>query len=302
MRKAILCFAHKDVNLLNTLIDQCLYNTNGETDFYIHLDKKSEELKPGVRQSPNVIFINQNVSVTWGDDTMMRALYNCWSEIYASGKEYDYFIICTGQDLLVKPDLDKFLEENKGKIWLDARESNQWRQRVVKAWWPTFVSRDLSKYPRWNWRRLFRGTYVQLLIRFGIYVPKRITYDLSDWTLYYSYNWSIMPYEVFKYCQEFVSANPSYRDLYLNSRLPEDGFLASLIMNSPFKDNVQWNGYRNNWTATQTYRTDFYVHPKIFDMSDVVDIDNSPCYFARKFDSNLDAEVIEYYRNKVIKD
>ena len=40
MKKAILCFAHKDEYLLNTLIEQCLYNSNGETDFYIHLDKK----------------------------------------------------------------------------------------------------------------------------------------------------------------------------------------------------------------------------------------------------------------------
>ena len=98
-----------------------------------------------------------------------------------------------------------------------------------------------------------------------------------------------------------MSANPSYRDLYLNSRLPEDGFLASLIMNSPFREDVQWNGYRKGWSATQTYRTDFYVHPKIFDMSDIADIDNSPCYFARKFDSTVDAEIVKYYRDKVMK-
>ena len=301
MKKAILCFAHKDEYLLNTLIEQCLYNSNGETDFYIHLDKKSEKIREKICKSPNVIFIKNNVSVIWGDDTMMRALYNSWEEIYASGKTYDYFIMCTGQDLIVKSGLDEFLADNFGNIWLDATEANQWRQRVVKAWWPTFVCRDLSMYPRWNWRRLFRGIYVQLLLRLGIYIPKKINYDLSGWTMYYSYNWSIMPWNVFKWCQEFVASNSSFKELFLHSRLPEDGFLASLIMNSPFKNNVQFDGYRPGWSATQTYRTDFYVHPKIFTIEDIPNIDNSPCYFARKFDSNVDSQVIEYYKDKVIK-
>lgn len=302
MRKAILCFAHKDVSLLNTLIDQCLHRTGGETDFYIHLDQKSEHIKVNIRKSPHVIFIQNNVSVIWGDDSMMRALFNSWTEIFATGKVYDYFIMCTGQDLLVKPNIDDFLEKNRGKIWLDATKADVWRQRCIKAWWPTFMCRDLSTLPRWNWRRILRGSYTTLLEKYGIFIPKKIHHDLSAWTLYYSYNWSIMPYEVFLYCQNFIDKNPAYRALYLNSRLPEDGFLASLILNSPYKEQVQWDGYRQEWTATQHYRTDFYVHPKVFDSSDISEIDQSPCYFARKFDSCVDSKVIEYYRNKVINE
>lgn len=300
MRKAILCFAHKDPVTLNTLIDQSLYKTNGQTDFYIHLDKKSEHLKDLIRKSSNVFYIQNNVSVTWGDDTMMRALVNSWKEIFSKGKDYEYFIMCTGQDLMVKSGLDEFLENNKGGIWIDAKEGDVWRKRYIKAWWPAVISRDLSRYPRWNYRRLIRGIYTTLVNK-NIYIPRRLSYDISKLTFYYSYNWSIMPYGVFVYCYEFIRDNPDFVKMYLNTRVPEDGFLGTLIMNSPYKNDVQFNGRKDGWTATQTYHTDIYIHPRTFDNSDIIDIDNSNCYFARKFDSAVDASIIEYYRNKVIK-
>ncbi len=295
MRIAVLCFAHKDPELLNVQIAQFTENSD-DVDFYIHLDAKSLWMKDSIKKGEHVFFVSNPVSVTWGDDSMMKALFNSWEDIRSKNRLYDYFIMTTGQDLIVKSGLKKYLSANRGKIWIDAEEQDSIRKQVLAHKFPKVFCRDLSKHSCLP-LRILRSIYFRLLKFHGI--PKRnLNFDLSSLKFYYSFNWSVMPYNVFEYCLDYISNNPDFKQIYLNTILPEDSFLGTLIMNSPYKDNVVLLSTRK--TATQTFHYPFSVHPRVLSMIDIHEIESSNCYFARKFDSKVDFEVIEYFRDKII--
>ena len=304
MRKAILCFAHKDSYVLNALIKQSLYGTEGQTDFFIHLDKKSEKMKSEVIKSPNVFFIENNVSVTWGDDTMMWALRNSVEEISNKGRNYDYMIICTGQDLWVKSGIDEFLEKNNGKIWLDTVKKDSFYRNHLTHYVPRCFCRFMSNIPFYHPVKLSRSIYFRL-IRFNLIGNKHIKCDLDNLTFYYSFNWSIMPYEVFLYMVDFMKNNPEYMRLYEKTLLPEDGFLGTMIMNSPYASNVVKDPANTlGRTKSSTYwNSDINlkkeVHMTTITVNSKDAVEASGCWLARKFDSKVDKEIVDYYLNLV---
>lgn len=297
MKKAVLTFVHKDSYLLNIQIQQFLYNSP-ETDIYIHLDKKSEKMRGEIINHDRVFFIKNNVSVTWGDDSMMQALFNSWDEIISLNKSYDYFIMCTGQDLLIKPNLDEFLLQNSDKIWLDTKEGDKWCRMFITRKFPRCICRDLSVVSKAHPLRIFRGVFYRLM-KLNL-IPKRyLQFDIKNIVFYYSFNWSVIPFYVVKDLYKYINQTSGYRDAYKNTFLPEDRFLGTLIMNSKYAKNVVWSD--NEWSKTMTYHTPIEVHPKVFTMEDICEIDKSDCFFARKFDSNIDINVINYYKSKIIK-
>lgn len=296
MKKAVLIFAHKDAYLLNVLIQQLIHKS-GETDVFIHLDKKAESIKEDILDHKQVHFIKNNVSVTWGDDTMMKALLNSWEEIIEQGNQYEYFIMCTGQDLLVRENLDKFLEDNKGKIWLDCRGAPQYIYNIINSYFPRWLCRDFSNKPKYHPLRIGRAFYYKAVVK-G-WAPKKTKSKGQKPTIYISYNWSMMPFYVMKDCLANLKSNAGLLKLYRNTLIPEDYFLGTMIMNSPYSKNVVWPD-KNSWSKTPTFHYPFDVHPKILDETDIQTIESSNCLFARKFDSKKDINVINYFKNKIL--
>jgi hypothetical protein len=96
----------------------------------------------------------------------------------------------------------------------------------------------------------------------------------------------------------FLEDNPWFYRAYVDSLAPDRMFFNTLAVNSPFRDRVV------NKTHTFEYWGETYKnnnHPVIFTKDNIDEIENSDCFFARKFDSRVDREVIEYFLNKIIK-
>lgn len=299
MKKAVLCFAHKNPDQINILIKQLLHATDGQTDVFIHFDKNHDNLCDGIIKNPNVFLIKNNVPVTWGDDSMVKAFVNSLNEIVSLGKTYDYFLACTGQDLLVKQGLDSFLTQNLGKIYIDAYEKDKWERIFMLHSFPRGICKHIKKHS--NPLRMIRGAYVTL-IRTGIVPKRKINFDYSNWKFWYSFNWNAMPYECARYIVSFIKENPGVLDMYKNTFLPEDGFLATMIMNSPYAKNVVFTS-DNIHTKTLTYFTGIVnQHCPVLAMDDITDIDKSECFFARKFDLDSSPDIVKYYEKLILDD
>jgi hypothetical protein len=297
MKKVILCFAHKCPEQVNLLIQQLLHDTNGDTDIYLHIDKNNESMKGQIVESTNVIFIEHNIPIQWGNDSMVNALLASFAEISTRNKQYDYFLICTGQDLLVKAGLDEFLMKNSGKIYLDTRVREPFQRQMLTHSFPAFMCAHLGG--KSNPKRIIRGAYVRL-IKAGLIPQRKVRFDIDNIVFYYSYNWSAMPYEVFLYIVHFLNINPGFMDLYHNTYLPEDGFLGTILMNSPFKDNVVFDD--DGKSHTLTYWSELVLsHMKTITGDDIKSIEKSGCFFARKFDISTDRDVIDYYVQKILE-
>ena len=295
MDKVVLCIAHKSPELINALIQQLLVDASGCTDIYLHIDKKSDNIKSKIIEHPNVHFIQNNHSITWGDESNVEMLVDCFREIVSHGKHYDYFQICTGQDLMIRPGLDRFLENNKGKIYISIQKNDNYIKNLVTHYYPRCFRKDLTGNP---FLSVLELAYT-LLTRTGIVPRKKIDYDVDRVDFYHSYNWSFMPYETLCYIDRFLGENPGFMTIYQNCRLPEDAFLGTLIRNSPYRDCVAFRegSQRGN---SLTYRRPIKgYHIPVLTMKDVPEIDKSENYMGRKFDMDVDSEIVELLKRRV---
>lgn len=296
LKKAVLCFAHKCPAQINVLVDQLLYGTCGNTDVFIHLDKNHDSLKSEILERNNLFFIKNSVGIKWGNDSMIDALVASFKEILEQGRSYDYFVICTGQDLLVKPGLDDYLEKNKGKIWLDIRGRSDYQKRKLLHKFPDFMCSYLKN--KYDIRRILRSIYVRLICK-GLIPQRHIDYDVTHTDFYYSFNWSVMPYETLTYIYDFVCNNPEFMKLFHNTLLPEDGFLGTVVMNSPYSNRVVFDTQEKS--SSLTFWSGVLIdHMKTLTSDDINEIELSGCFFARKFDLEIDNRVVHYFRRKII--
>lgn len=294
MDKAVLCIAHKNPEQINILIKQLLSDAAGCTDIYLHIDKKAEKIKKDIINNPHVFFIEHSHAVTWGDDSNVRMLVDAFHEIVSKGKPYDYFQICTGQDLMVRPGLDDFLQEHKGKIFIEIGKNDNYIKNLLLHPYPKCFQKDISGSPLAAAELAYT-----LLTRTGIVPRKKIDWDVGSLDFYTSYNWSFMPYEVLCYIDNFLSENPGFLTIYWNSRVPEDGFLGTLIRNSPYRDDVVFkeDGKRgNSLTFMKPLKG---CHVVLLRKEDVEVIEESDAFLGRKFDLYEDGEAVKYFAEKL---
>lgn len=290
MKKAVLIFAHKAPLQINILVQQLLYDADDMTDVYIHIDLNHNDIGRDLLTNDHVVLIKKNVPIIWGNDSMVKAMLISFSQIIGTGIDYDYFVICTGQDLLVRKHFDEFLFKNEGKIYLDFYKDDHMMAKLERGV-PDFLCRYYKE--KYHPLRMMRGVYLRACQN-GVVPRRKIRFDYSSTTFYHSFNWSAMPFEVLEYIVTFVNDNPGFLDLYYHTYLPEDGFLGTVIMNSKYRDQVKIK-------ADGTSETIMY-HPELIDahcqfltINNVKEIEKSGCYFARKFDIATDRVVVNYY-------
>ena len=294
MDKAVLCIAHKAPEQINILIGQLLNDAKGRTDIYIHLDKKSESIREQIMENPHVFFIKNSHSVNWGNDSNVRMLVDCFSEIESYGKSYDYFQICTGQDLMVRCGLDEFLERNNGQIFIEITKNDNYIKNLLCHRYPKWLQKDVSGTALSTLCLIY-----DFLTRTVLIPKKKIEYDINSLDLYVSYNWCFMPYEVLLYINQFLKENPGFLTIYWDTRVPEDGFLGTLIRNSPYREQVVFK-QDGKMGESLTYHNKLEgCHFTNVSMNDLEAIEKSGCFLARKFDIKTNPDIVNYFAEKV---
>lgn len=123
---------------------------------------------------------------------------------------------------------------------------------------------------------------------------------MSDLVFYYSYFWGCVPFEVIRWCVDYIQQNPSFMELYDGAFTAEERFLATMIMMSPYSDWVKFDENGKSRSLTYTGEIGRY-HPPLLTMENIYEIESSNAYFARKFDMVVDSEVVEYFHKKILK-
>ena len=133
MKKAYIIFAHSLPHQLNRFAEQL--TADSDSDVYIHISKQSEKMKTEVIQNPHIFISERNIDTPWGSDALLNAMLIMLNEVLSASNQYDYIIFCSGQDLLVRNDLDLFLVKNKGKVFVDGcKDNKEQRARLLYKW------------------------------------------------------------------------------------------------------------------------------------------------------------------------
>ncbi|WP_411275593.1 beta-1,6-N-acetylglucosaminyltransferase [Daejeonella sp.] len=281
MRIAHIIMAHKSPYQLERLVVAMQHKM---FDLYIHLDKKSDIRDFNhIAGHNNVFFIKNRIECNWGGFSFVKAILNAMTEVLSSGRTYQFVNLMSGQDypLRTVEELYKYLGENLNMSFLAY-------ERVDHSWWEHAVSRY----------KFYHFTDFKLM---GSYLFQKVTNKLMphrkfplDLTLYGSTNssWWILSADAARYLVDFIKDNSKLKSFMKFTWGADEFLITTIIMNSPFKDKVINDNLRHiDWSSGD-------AHPKVFAKIDLNDLVNTNKFFARKFDVNVDKDILDLIDEK----
>ena len=288
MKICYLIIAHKNPKQLNLLIDKLL--SYDKATVYLHIGlQQYNSIKNLITKREHLYIIEKPIKVEWGGDNILRAQLLLLNE--SKKENADYYQFLTGQDFPIKNDLPQFLSNNLNQVFMDAEESPKEEKIRLKYYWPHVLSKMYNN--KFNIYRIIRKTRMLLLGCGFPGVLKKINFDLDKIQLYKSMFWITLDNETSNYILQYLEENPDYFSVFENALNAEEGFWATTIMNN---DKYKSKVVRKD---TLIYTSEFTNnHPKTLTMKDVNMLDSSNYYFARKFDMEVDKEVLQHYYNK----
>ena len=274
---AFIISAHKNFSQIKTLIESLSFG-----DIYLHIDKKSEklflELKEHYKFSKNVFLIENRISVNWSGFSQVQATLNLLRGVKKSKKKYDYIHFLSGQDLLLMSQnmLDKYLCSNGlDKLYLEVKP-------IGSLWWRLKCYSLFRENPK---NRKIRYRVIDNLIRL-VQLPFIRRHNFDGYELYVGSSWFSITMDCLEYILEVC--NETFLDRFKFTACSDEHFFQILLMNSKFKNNVL------RFNSRYIIFDGLNASPRVLTMNEKDDFLNGKYIFARKFDSNIDDEVIKY--------
>jgi hypothetical protein len=276
MRIAVLILAHKNVWQLEKLVERL----NPDFDVYIHADEKWNLDTDLFKKYDNVFFVKRH-SVNWGSYIQILATIELFKG--ASIKDYDYYLLISGLDVPIKSNafIKEFVRKNLGTSYVNSEllPKKEWAgqgggfDRLHYYFGIDFKNNLLGILQR---KALSFTQRIQL--KYGI---KRKLYPVK---YYGGWNWVNLDRSAMLYLLDFLKQQPAFLRSFKYTYCADEIWLQSVLLNSPLliiNNNMRYTSWEEHAS-----------HPKTLVVSDLKDLQNSEDLFARKFDSELDREVI----------
>ena len=280
MTHCIIMTAYKDADNINSFINA----TPTDWGIYIHLDKKSCLSKTDINDRAKVYSIRK---VFWGAWEHLEVILYLLRQAVREGN-YDYYHIVTAQDFYSMPihRIDEIVTQQEGYNFVDYFPIPHMTWHDWELGYGIFQYRTLASYcdvrSGWSWWLNKGVLYLQEKMPWlKKRLPKMDLYGSSVYcTLYCDFvRWLVEG----EFPQRFVKRMK-------NTTCCEEVVIATLIMNSPYKDKCLQTNYRYIcWERPNMIliEDDF---PKIV---------NSNCFFCRKVDVRKSGKLNSLLRNYV---
>ena len=290
---AYLLLCHKNPKQINIFINQLL--RYGDCDIYIHMDIKSKSLCNQIKKNERVHCFSK-YNVRWGSFEIVLAGLYLMKKAIDSNNTYTHFYFGTGQDLLVKNGLYDYLGQSSADAFIHIKgeitNNNRAAARYLISWPKKLMIRD-----DWHPYRFIRIA-IQLLCSVGIKTYPNKEKLLQTPKFYEGHTWFIAKNEVIKYIVDYCSEHKDYVNYWKNSLASDLMFFQTIIMNSPYKDNLEDELMYVNFG--KTFGT--MNHPLTITMENCKELKNGKWFCARKFEteeSELSKRAINYFINSV---
>ncbi|XP_067673821.1 xylosyltransferase oxt-like [Haliotis asinina] len=254
--------------------------------YFLHIDKRQEfmyrELLPLEKQLSNILVSKTRFSTIWGGASLLQAHLHFMKELLEMPWAWDYYINLSESDYPIKPvkDLTAFLSLYKTYNFLKSHGRDTPRFIQKQGLDQTFYECD-SHLWRIGPRKLPGGIRID---------------GGSDWVCLYR-----------KYVQYLVTTQDELvtglKQLYKYSLLPAESFFHTVLVNSVYCTKVVDNNlHLTNWRRKQGCKcqhkhvvdwcgcspNDF----KISDLDRLMNYEQKPIFFARKFEPIVNQEII----------
>lgn len=279
-RHAICILGHNNFSVIRTLLMQL---DAPEFDFYIHINAKikvfpKQEWIDTVRQAG--LYFVERKKIVYAEYSMMEGIKSLLST--ASQKYHDYYHIILGADLLIKTKEEflNFFEINKGKEFVGFSESY-----VIER------VRYRNYFRDWRQKSRIKSLIYVKLRRFLIFLQKSMRIEnrpnfeeVKKGGDTYSITHSAVIY--------LLQMEPKFKRFFYYSFAPTEFFAQTLLWNSDFRDSLYLPG--ENESLQSLREIDWKRgRPYVYRKEDFRMLMNSKGMFARKFDENVDMEIVK---------
>lgn len=276
---AYLVMAHKADYTLKKLL---IAIDDERNDIYLHIDKKSninnfQELIQNIKKSK--IFLVTRTKVEWGAYSQIEAELNLFRE--ANKQHYKYYHLISGSDLPIKNQdhIHDFFNNVNGKEFIRFESDEFNYSDRVHLYHP--FQKNLRQY---SWQKL--GNKVAVLFQkiLRIHVNSQIKFQKGT-------QWVSITDELVSY---ILQHEKWIQKTFRYSFCADEIFIQTLVHNSEyFKQRLYHPYYDNSMIAIQRLIDWNRGKPYVFRKQDLDELKNAPYLFARKFDSEIDKEIID---------
>lgn len=267
-KNCILILAHKNHNQIMRLIN----HLKTDFDLYVHIDKRN---KLNIKSFDNVNVYKEFKTYHGGVSLVIATLFLI-EEAYKNN--YDRYIFISGQDVPLKTNKEiiNFFDTNKNKEYISYESINN-SEAMYKEMSFRLNSYNFGKL----YRLIFHRNIRELLSNFPLI--KRTTPE----NIYYGSQWWNLTNNAIKYILDYTKQNPNFLKRFNYTWGSDEFYFQSILLNSEFKDNCINDCLRYLIWGVGT--------PINFQMKDYENIKNNinNNIFARKFDENIDNDIID---------
>ncbi|MGD8457105.1 MAG: beta-1,6-N-acetylglucosaminyltransferase [Anaerolineales bacterium] len=263
--------------------------------FLIHIDKKTDnethkKMVDPLKDYTNVHFLKR-ITVHWGGFEHVHATFLGFEMIQTLNLDYDYVALLTGQDYPIKSNqqIEQVLQDSGRRSfieffplpnprWADenggVERINYWHFRAFGRNL-VFLKRDHFIHP------VSSHLYSALNAVFPLQRNPPEGYELYGGSAYWC-----LTRECVEYIQKFIEEQKTFVKFFKHVLIPDEVIFQIILLNSPLKEQLVNDNLRYiTWSSA--------ANPYILLKKDFKDIITSPKLFARKFDSTIDADVLD---------
>jgi len=276
LRLAYLIRAHHAPELLARLVRRL---DGPNVRFYVHVNARTEEkvfreMVAALDGIPNVWWLPR-LKCYYGGFSLVRATLLAIREIGGAETPFDYGILLSGQDYpLRRPEeIEAFLRGQDGRSFLASYRlpSDNWREERG----------GLDRYERWWSERL---AYRTRLLPLPLPGRRRLPLGLEP---YGGSAFWCLSREALAYVHRFVQEHPELVEFFEHTKIPDELFFQTILMNSPLAPTIVNDDLRYvDWSGGG-------VHPATLRAEDFERLRRSGKLFARKFDAEADAAILD---------
>jgi hypothetical protein len=285
LKLVVLIIAHKNIGQLLRLISAI---SHPQVIIYIHIDKKSD--LDGSMFPDHVRIVKNSVAVTWKLYSQVTAIINSMNEVVRNEVNFDYLTLISGQDYPIRS-METILDslaEQAGTEFIHHVPLDQtgWNQARIR------------------FERFYFQSYPGPLIRFGgrlitfvcdkVRWKRRFYKGLRPWG---GSAWWTLTRPCILYILNLVEKDKGLVSYMMKTIHADEIIFQTIVMNSPFAEKAVSKNFRYmEWVRGNP-------NPNILTRLDFLKIVESPHHFARKFDQEIDEEIMDIlddYRNRIL--
>ena len=232
----------------------------------------------------NVSFVCPHLQTGWGNFSLVEAMLQALQLMYKNPNSPDWFILLSGADYPIKP-AKQILDELASSKYDVHMHYEQITHHILKNTWQE------SCYKRYCFVRFqlpLLNRNIQVTLKNPLLTAPFLPFS-KNMRCFAGEHWFFANRRAAEYLIEFHKNKPGlashYRSLDPYTIIPEESYYQTVFCNAPHLKVSQGHLRYIDWSSKGS-------HPKTLGMSDLPRIKASPAHFARKFDIDVDYEIL----------